>query len=105
MVGQLQWLMTLGRFDIQSHIVSLSRFRAAPTTGHIERLKRIYAYGIRTKDYAMRLRVQQPEYSYLPEQEFDWTYSVPGNVRETVSEDIPKPFGKPVTTTTTVDAI
>ena len=27
MVGQLQWLITLGRFDIQSQVVSMSRFR------------------------------------------------------------------------------
>ena len=28
MVGQLQWLITLGRFDIQAQVISMSRFRA-----------------------------------------------------------------------------
>ena len=44
MVGQLQWLITLERFDIQAQVVSMSRFRAQPRQGHLERLKRIYAY-------------------------------------------------------------
>ena len=57
--------------DIQSQVVSMSRFRAAPGEGHLERLKRIYAYAIRTKDYAIRFGVHQPDYSYLPGQNFD----------------------------------
>ena len=46
MVGQLQWLVTLGRFDIHAHVATLSRFRAAPRQGHTDRLKRIYSYAI-----------------------------------------------------------
>ena len=30
MVGQLQWLITLGRFDIQAQVITISRFRAQP---------------------------------------------------------------------------
>ena len=30
MVGQLQWLVTLGRFDLDSQVATMSRFRAAP---------------------------------------------------------------------------
>ena len=30
MVGQLQWLATLGRFDIHAYVATMSRFRAAP---------------------------------------------------------------------------
>ena len=30
MVGQLQWLVTLGRFDIHAQVATISRFRAAP---------------------------------------------------------------------------
>ena len=66
MVGQLQWLITLGRFDIQAQVITMSRFQAQPRHGHLERLKRIYAYVIRTKDYATRFRTTEPDYSYLP---------------------------------------
>ena len=76
MVGKLQWQGTLGRFDLHAHVAAMSRFRASPRQGHMDRLKRIYAYAIRTKDYADRFRTDQPDYSFLPEQDFDWTYSV-----------------------------
>ena len=39
MVGQLQWLVTLGRFDIHAQVATMSRFRAAPRQGHMDRLK------------------------------------------------------------------
>ena len=40
MVGQLQWLVTLGIFDIHAQVAMMSRFRAAPRQGHMDRLKR-----------------------------------------------------------------
>ena len=104
MVGQLQWLVTLGRFDIHAQVATMSRFRASPRQGHMERLKRIYFYAIRTKDYAIRFRTDQPDYSFLPDQDFDWTYFVYGNVHEILTDDMAEPLGKAVTTTTTMDA-
>ena len=59
---------------------------------------------IRTKDYATRFRTTEPDYSYLPEQNFDWAHTVYGHVQEIIPDDIPDPLGKSVTTTTTVDA-
>ena len=65
MVHQLQWLITLGRFGIKAHIITMSRFQAQPRQVHMERLKRIYAYVIRTKDYATMFNTTEPDYSYL----------------------------------------
>ena len=69
----------------------------------MDRLKRIYSYAIRTKDYAIRFRTDQPDNSFLPDQDFDWTYSVYGNVQEILPDDMPEPLGKAVTTTTIMD--
>ena len=33
MVGQLQWAVTLGRYDILAYVMSMSRFRLAPKVG------------------------------------------------------------------------
>ena len=77
---------------------------AGPDLGHMDRLKRIYSYAIRTKDYAIRSRTDQPDYSFLPDQDFDWTYSVYGNVQEILPDDMPEPLGEAVITTTTMDA-
>ena len=82
----------------------MSQFRAAPRQGHMDRLKRIYSYDIRTKDYAIRFRTEQRDYSFLPDQDFDWTYSVYGNVHEILPDDMPDQLGKAVTTPTTMDA-
>ena len=46
----------------------------------------------------------EPDYSYLPEQNVDWTHTVYGDVHEIIPHDLPDPLGKTVTTTTTVDA-
>ena len=70
----------------------------------MDRLKRIYAYAMRTKDYAVRFRTDQPVYSFLPEQDFDWTYSVYGDVHEILPDEMPEPLGKAVVPTTTMDA-
>ena len=46
----------------------------------------------------------EPDYSYLPEQNLDWTHTVYDHAQEIIPRDIPDPLGKSVTTTTTVDA-
>ena len=70
----------------------------------MDRLKRIYSYAIRTKDYVIRFKTDQPDYSFLPDQDSDWTYSVYGDVHEILPDDMPEPLGKAVVTTTTMDA-
>ena len=67
MVGQLQWAVTLGRYDVLAHVMCMSRFRLAPKVGHIERMKRIYGYLSRTKHYALRFRTDEPNYIHLPD--------------------------------------
>ena len=104
MVGQLQWLISSGRFDIQAQVISMSRFRAQLRQRHLERLERIFVYVITTKDYAIMCKKMEPDYSCLPEQNFDWAHAVLSHVQETLPLDIPDPLGKTVTTTTTVGA-
>jgi hypothetical protein len=44
MIGCLQWAVSLGRFDLQTATMTVSRFRSAPRKVHLDRLKRIYGY-------------------------------------------------------------
>ena len=104
MIGQLQWAVTLGRYGILAQVISMSRFRLAPKTGHLERMKRLYGYLAKTKHFAIRYRTNEPDYSHLPKQEYEWTRTVYGNVKEEIPKDIPKPLGKRVITTTFLDA-
>ena len=58
-----------------------------------------------------RLKIMQlgseltnPDFSFLPEQDFDWTYSVYRDVHEILPDDMPEPLGEAVVTITTMDA-
>ena len=90
MVGQRQWLIPLGTLAIQAHVISMS----SPRLGHLQRLQRIYAYVIRTRDYATRFRTTEPDYSYLLDKNFDWAHTVYGAVQEIIPNDIPDPLGQ-----------
>ena len=104
LIGQLQWLISLGRFDIAVHVMSLSRFRAQPRKGHLDRAKRIVGYLLFLPDGAIRFRTGEPDFSSLKDQEYDWTRSVYSGACEQIPHDIPKPLGKHVQTTHNVDA-
>ena len=104
LIGQLQWLISLGRFDIAVHVMSLSRFRAQPRKGHLDRAKRIVGYLLFLPDGAIRFRTGEPDFSSLRDQEYDWTRTVYYGACEQFPHDIPKPLGKHVQTTHYVDA-
>ena len=57
-------------------------------------LIRIYTYAMRTKNYAVRFRTDQPDYSFLPDQNVDCTYSVFGDVYKILPDDMPEPLVK-----------
>ena len=104
LIGQLQWLISLGRFDIAVHVMSLSRFRAQPRKGHLDRAKRIVGYLLFLPDGAIRFRTGEPDFSSLKDQEYDWTRTVYSGACEQIPHDIPEPLGKHVQTTHYVDA-
>ena len=82
----------------------MSRFRSAPRKGHLERLQRVYGYVLKTMHYSTRYTAEEPDYTYLPDMKHDWSYTVYGNIQEIIPCDCPKPLGKSITTTTTLDA-
>jgi hypothetical protein len=103
MIGCLQWAISLGWFDIQTAMMTMSRFRSASHKGHLIHHKQIYGYLKKFSSAAIRIRVNEPDLNDLPDQDFDWYYSVYGEVQELLPRDAPKPLGKPVTTITYKD--
>ena len=55
LIGALQWLVTLGCFDIHLGVATMSSFRVAPHQGNLESLKRMYGYLKRNPAGATRL--------------------------------------------------
>ena len=104
MIGSLQWAVSIGRFDVHTATMTMSRFRTAPRKEHLERLKRMYGYLKKFRSAAIRVRTAEPDFSELPAQDYDWCETVYGNVTEEIPKDIPKPLGNRVTTVTYVDA-
>jgi hypothetical protein len=103
MIGCLQWAVSVGRIDIQTAVMTMSRFRVAPRKGHLDRLKRMYGYLKKYATGAIRIRAEQPNLDDLPSQSFHWCYSVYGNVKE-LPKDLPRPLGREVTIITYTDA-
>ena len=104
LIGALQWIVTIGRFDIATAVMTLSGFRVAPKQGHLARIKRIYGYLAKMRHASIRIRTEEPDYSDVPNIEHDWSRSVYGNLKEIIPHDIPTPLGKYVTLTHYVDA-
>jgi len=78
MIGQLHWIVTLGRFDVMSATVTMARFRAAPRVGHLRRLRRIYGY-LRNKRFrhgGIRYRTGRIQHEVQEFHEYNWMYSV-----------------------------
>jgi hypothetical protein len=97
MVGSLQWLITIGRWDIMTSVMSLSSYRAQPRKGHLEAVKRIYAYVNRTKHYTLKFRVDPPDMSKFDRvSTVTWDKSVYGETEEDIPHDAPEPLGKEV---------
>jgi hypothetical protein len=104
MIGALQWIVTIGRFDIHTAVMTMSGFRMAPRVGHLKKLRRIYGYLSKMRYASIRIRTEEPDYSDLPDDTYDWTYSVYGNVREHLPTDAPDPLGNYITLSHYVDA-
>ena len=104
MIGNLQWVVQIGRFDVTTAVMTLASFRANPRQGHLDRCKRIYGYLYKMRNAMIRIRTEEPDYSGLPDKVYDWEQSVYTGAEELMPHDAPTPLGKPVVMTTFVDA-
>ena len=104
LIGQLQWLITIGRLDVQVSVMTLSSFRAAPRRGHLDRAKRIVGYVAKFKEACIRIRTGIPSFSEYPDQQHSWMNTVYEDAQELLPHDAPPPLGKPVLLSTYVDA-
>jgi hypothetical protein len=96
MIGSLQWIVTIVRFDIHTTVMTMSGFRISPRIGHLERLRHIYGYLSKMRFASIRVRTEEPDYSDVPDHQYDWMYTVYGNTEEVLPKDAPEPLGKSV---------
>ena len=104
LIGAIQWSVSIGRMDVATAVMTMSKFRAAPRKGHLERVRRIVGYLAKMKYATIRFRVGKPDMLAYKKVEFGWERSVYGDVSELVPNDAPEQKGPEVTMITFVDA-
>jgi hypothetical protein len=104
MIGALLWAILLGRFNIQTPVTTMSRFRQCLHLGRLDRLKRNYGYLRKYKHGAIRVRVGLPDLKEVPDIEYNWMNTVYGKVQELMPHDMAEPLGNEVITITYEDA-
>jgi hypothetical protein len=104
LIGALQWVIQIGRWDITTAVMSLSAFRAAPRKGHLDRVCRIHGYLRKMMHGVNVIRTEEPDYSEFPHIDYDWTYTQYPDAKEALPDDAPRPLGKSITTGTWEDA-
>ena len=104
LIGALQWVIQIGRWEISTHVMTLSRFRAMPRQGHLDRVKRVHGYLRKWKHGVIKIRTEEPDFSDIPDKLADWEYTCYRGAEEEQPLDAPPILGKPVVMSTYVDA-
>jgi hypothetical protein len=104
LIGGLQWCISIGQFDVATAVMTMSGFRVAPRVGHLDRVKRICGYFSKMRYGVIRIRAEEPDYSDLPDMQYNWLRSVYGELTEVLPTNAPPPLGNHVTLTHYVDA-
>jgi len=92
LIGALQWSISLGRIDITTAVMTMSGFGVAPRKGHMECVQHIISYLVKIKHAAIRFCTEPPNFSALPDQQFDWAYTVYGHLEEVLPHDMHTPW-------------
>ena len=104
LIGALQGVMQISRFDICTVAMTLSRFRAMKRQGHLDHVQRTHGHLSKMRCAAIKIRTHAPDYSDTPVKMCDWECSCYADAKEEIPLDAPKPKGKPVTVTSCFDA-
>ena len=103
-IGSLNWMITLGRFDVSYATSALSRFAMAPREGHLQAALRVLGY---LKTFNKGRVIIDPSYidhSQFPVEDHEnWCEFYP-DAEEEIPKDIPVAKGKGVRITVYVDA-
>ena len=106
-IGALQWTISLCRFDIGNAVMTMGRCRSEPLLGHMERAKRIVGCLKKFPHACIRFRTGIPNHEAVCGEHppsHEWMHSICGNPKEQIPDNAPEAKGKPVRTTTFLDA-
>ena len=104
-IGSLNWILTLGRFDIAYSLSTLSRYNMAPREGHMEALKRVlgYLYVKRNGQIVIDTATPGIRKKAMLSSGHSWTEFYP-DAEEDMPSGVPPAYGNMATLTCYVDA-
>eukprot|EP00957_Ditylum_brightwellii_P044725 3391321-Ditylum_brightwellii.AAC.1 len=104
MVGSLNWLVTLGRYDIHYTVcILLARHMMVPREGHMGIMHRFFGYLLQNYCFSIQYDFTEPDFSAHKIEEYDW-FPLYGNVKDEVPYDMPGHKGKHVATSVFFDS-
>jgi hypothetical protein len=104
MIDALQQIVTNGWFNIKTAVITMSEFHMSPRVGHLNSSNCTYRYLLMMKHASIRIRPEEPDLSYIPDNVKDWTYSVYGKVEKLLPLGAPEPLGNHVILLQYIDA-
>jgi hypothetical protein len=106
LIGILQWIVHIGRYDVCFATSSLSRFSSAPREGHLNRVKRIFGYLRANPNKSIKINPSDIE-DLPPPMSKDVTSEMRSQYPESIeerSERDPVPRGETLSLTVFVDS-
>ena len=105
LIGSGNWLITLGRFDIQFSISTLAQYSMAPRKGHMEALHRVFGYIARHMDGMIPIDIANAPIrkEAIITKGQNWIEFYP-DAEEDIPHDSLIPLGREATVTVYVDA-
>jgi Reverse transcriptase (RNA-dependent DNA polymerase) len=108
LIGMLNWVVTIGRFDVAHATMSLSRFSASPRKGHLERALKVFGYLKRRPNRRIAVDSSDPIFNGF-EDEFAKDYvTILGEdypeATEEVDQNLPTPLVDEMTISAFVDS-
>ena len=104
MIGSLNWLITIGRFDVQFAVTALARYSHAPRSGHLNALLRVMGYVKKFKKAKILVDPTLPNHEDYPYDDLNNWHDLYPDAHFEVPEDALPPKGQPVRVTIWVDA-
>jgi len=103
MVGSLNWVVTLGRFDVHYATQTMARYGMVPRVGHLDAMKRIFGYLKHHSKMQIVYDTELPDHAAYEAKTYDW-FEHYGPCHEELPPDMPAPKGNPVRLTAFFDA-
>lgn len=100
----MQWSVSIGQLDVATAVMTMSKFRAPPRRGHLERARRIVGCFSKMNEAMIRFRVGKQDMSTFQHMNCEWEQSVHSDCNELTPEDTPVLKGETTTVISFVDA-